>query len=415
MTPAARAYEASHDWLTFEFEPDQLKQIGSIGWAHLGESFSKCQHLSGTPLQPAVAMHLSEVFLRRGALASAAIEGNTLNEEQVEDIVVRKKSMPESQRYQEQEVLNVIEALNEVREEVATSGAFRLTPTWLKQKHAVLMHDLELEEHVVPGEYRNVQVGVGNYRGAPTEDVAYLVERLCTWINEIIEQAETSKSLDQRFFLSFFAATLSHVYVAWIHPFGDGNGRTARLVEAAILANSKTVPWVSTTLLSNYYNKTKPRYYARLDAASRAHDLPGFIAYSAIGFRDELREQIVEVQTQQRRVAWINYIHERFNSEPNTETARRRRDVILSFPQDVEVVKKAIRLLTPEVAVMYANASDKLLNRDLTKLRELGLLREVGRGRFISNIALMDAFIPSPELGVALPVVVRQEGADPVE
>lgn len=406
MTDPRRAYESSHSWLTFKFEPNSLS---SIGWAHLGESYSKCQHLSGTPLQPGFAMHLSEVFLRRGALASAAIEGNTLNEEQVEDIVVHKKSMPESQRYQEQEVLNVIEALHAVRDEVAATGKFRLTPDWLKEKHAVLMQELELEDHVSPGEYRTVQVGVGNYRGAPTEDVEYLMGRLCSWINEIIEQAENSTSLDQRFFLSFFAATLSHVYVAWIHPFGDGNGRTARLVEAAILANSQTVPWVSTTVLSNYYNKTKPRYYARLDAASRNQDLPGFIAYSAIGFRDELREQIIEVQSQQRRVAWINYVHEKFGGEPNTDTARRRRSLILSFPQGVEVPKKGIRLLTPEIAAMYAKASDKLFNRDLTKLKDLGLLRENVRGHFQSNIALMDAFIPRPELGVVLPIVVRQE------
>lgn len=409
MTPSNRAYEASHGWLTFTFEPDKLS---SIAWAHLGESYSKCQHLSGNPLQPAVAMHFSEVFLRRGALASAAIEGNTLNEQQVEDIVVHKKSMPESQRYQEQEVLNVIDALNQVREEVAATGIFRLTPEWLKQKHAVLMRDLELEDHVVAGEYRTVQVGVGNYRGAPSEDVDYLVERLCSWINEIIEQAERNNSLDQRFFLSFFAATLSHIYVAWIHPFGDGNGRTARLVEAAILANSQTVPWVSTTVLSNYYNKTKPRYYSRLDAASRDQDLRGFIAYSAIGFRDELREQIIEVQSQQRKVAWINYVHERFGHEPNTETARRRRGVVLSFPQDVEVTKKGIRLLTPEIALTYANTSDKLLNRDLTKLKDLGLLREIGRGRFVTNIALMDAFLPQPEQGILRSVVVRQDQSE---
>jgi Fic family protein len=409
MTAPQRTYESSHPWLTFNFEPAKLSPIA---WAHLGESYSKCQHLAGTPLKPGVARRLSEVFLRRGALASAAIEGNTLNEQQVEDIVVHNKSMPESQRYQEQEVLNVIDALTEVREEVAATGKFRLSPEWLKQKHAVLMHELELEEHVIPGEYRTVRVGVGNYRGAPAEDVDYLVDRLCSWINGIIEQAENAKSQDWRFFFSFFAATLCHVYIAWIHPFGDGNGRTARLVEAAVLANSQTVPSVSTTVLSNYYNKTKPRYYSRLDAASRAQDLPGFIAYSAIGFRDQLREQIVEVQSQQRSVAWINFIHERFGKNNITAPARRQRDVALSFPVEGEVQKKKIRVLTPEIAVMYAKASDKLFNRDITKLKELGLLREIDRGRFVSNIALMDAFLPKPELGVVHPIVVRQQGSD---
>ncbi|RFA18709.1 Fic family protein [Subtercola boreus] len=405
-----RQYLTSHPWLTFDFNPQSL---GSIAWAHLGEAYSKCQHLIGTPLQPGLAMHLSEVFLRRGALASAAIEGNTLSEQQVEDIIVRNRPLPESQRYQEQEVRNVVTALLEVRKEIAESSKFRLSSEWVLGKHALLLEGLELEEQVTPGEYRTVSVGVGNYRGAPAEDVPYLMERLCVWINEIIDQAEESKTLDNRFFLSFFAATLAHIYLAWIHPFGDGNGRTARLIEAAVLAHSQTVPWVSTTVLSNYYNKTKPRYYQRLEAASRSMDLPGFIAYSAIGFRDELREQIAEVQGAQRRVAWINYVHEAFQPEPSTETAKRRRSVVLALPPDAELTKREIKRLTPEIAVIYATASDKLFSRDLTKLRDLRLIREVGRGRYRSNIRLMDAFVPLPELGVDMPLTVRQEGIEP--
>jgi Fic family protein len=410
--PGARPYETSHPWLTFQFEPQSLN---SIAWAHLGEAFSKCQHLIGTPLQPGLAMHLSEVFLRRGALASAAIEGNTLNEAQVEDILVHNKKLPESQRYQEQEVRNVVDSLLDVRAEIASSEHFRITPEWMLGKHAKLLEGLELEDHVVPGEYRTVSVGVGNYRGAPAEDVPFLMERLCTWINTIVDEAEASDSLDKRFFLSFFAATLAHIYIAWIHPFGDGNGRTARLVEAALLAHSQTVPWVSTTVLSNYYNKTKPRYYQRLDAASRALDLPGFIAYSAIGFRDELREQITEVQDAQRRVAWINYVHEAFQDEPSTETAKRRRAVVLAFPADQSLSKKDIKRLTPEIAVLYAAASDRLFSRDITKLKELQLIREVSRGKFVSNIKLMEAFVPLPELGVTMPLVARQEGVDPAQ
>lgn len=406
MVPTARQYEQTHRWLTFAFDP---KSLGDIAWAHLGEAYSKTQHLIGTPLQPALAMHLSEVFLRRGALASAAIEGNTLNEDQVEEIVVHNKSMPESQRYQEQEVRNVIEALREVREQTTKDGHFRLDPEWILHKHAVLLKDLELEDHVVPGELRTVQVGVGTYKGAPTEDVAYLMTRMCDWINQIMDDAEKSRDLDRRFFYSFFAATLAHVYLAWIHPFGDGNGRTARLVETAILANSQTVPWVSTTVLSNYYNLTKPRYYQRLDAASKALDLAGFIAYAAIGFRDQLREQVREVQSQQRRVAWVNYVHEAFHGEPSTETRDRRRSVALEFPINVELTRREIKRISPDIAIMYATASDRLFSRDLSKLVELKLVREVSRGKYVSNIRLMDAFVPSPELGTDRPVVVRQE------
>ena len=37
-------------------------------------------------------------------------------------------------------------------------------------------------------------------------------------------------------------AMMAHLYLAWIHTFGDGNGRTARLLEFLILARSGKVP-----------------------------------------------------------------------------------------------------------------------------------------------------------------------------
>lgn len=409
--PIPRQFESSHPWLSFSFDS---RQLGHMTWAHLGESYSKCQHLVGTPLQPAVALHMSELFLRRGALASAAIEGNTLNEEQAEDILVRNQRLPESQQYLEQELRNVVTAMTEIRTEVTTDAEFRLSPEWILEKHRVLLADLELEDHVVAGEFRTVSVGVGNYRGAPAEDVPYLVERLCDWVNEMVSEARSASSTDERFFRSFFAATLAHLYIAWIHPFGDGNGRTARIVECAILAHSQTVPWVSTGILSNYYNKTKTRYYQRLDAASRDLQIPDFLAYCALGFRDELRLQIVEVQQQQRRVAWINYVHEKFASEPSNEIAKRRRELVLSMPQGTSVSKKDLRILTTNLARLYATTSDRLFSRDLTKLKELALIREVSPRNFKSNISKMDAFVPRPEFGVSLPVVI-DEDSQPID
>lgn len=122
------------------------------------------------------------------------------------------------------------------------------------------MADMKLEDHVLPWEFRTV--GVGLHKGAPAEDVDFLMQKLCDWLN-------------------------------------------------AILATSGLVPWVSANVLSDFYNRTKSRYYMRLSEASRHDDVMGFVAYSAQGFRDELRSQVEAVQDQQRIVAWINYVHER--------------------------------------------------------------------------------------------------------
>jgi Fic family protein len=79
-------------------------------------------------------------------------------------------------------------------------------------------------------------------------------------------------------------AVVAHLYLAWIHPFGDGNGRTARLVEFQILLSSG-VPSPAAHLLSNHYNQTRSEYYRQLDRASKSGgELAPFIEYGARGF-----------------------------------------------------------------------------------------------------------------------------------
>ena len=116
--PSPRAYQTSHDWITFTTE-DYIKKLTPMAWAHLGESYSKCQHLMGVPLKPGVAEEIADIYLRRGALASAAIEGNTLTEEEVKEILVNDRSLPGSQQYLEQEVRNIWAALHNVEVDVS--------------------------------------------------------------------------------------------------------------------------------------------------------------------------------------------------------------------------------------------------------------------------------------------------------
>jgi cell filamentation protein, protein adenylyltransferase len=62
-----------------------------------------------------------------------------------------------------------------------------------------------------------------------------------------------------------------HIYIAWIHPFGDGNGRRTRMIELLLLAQSG-VPWPAAHLLSNHYNKTRDRCYSGLANSSKVKD-----------------------------------------------------------------------------------------------------------------------------------------------
>lgn len=280
--------------------------------------------------------------------------------------------------------------------EIRSYLGFGLFRKGRKLRDRISRRDLECEDHVVPGEYTGTQLVVGAYRAAPPDDVDYLVDRLCQWLNlEWLAPMHDEKILpDMKFVYAFFAATLAHLYIAWIHPFGDGNGRTARLLECSVLAHSGVVPWVSSNVLSDFYNRTRSRYYQRLAAASQKRDVMGFIQYSAGGFVDMLREQIDTVRKLERRTAWVNYVHEQMRGETSAKAKDRRRMLVLAMPLDHPIGKRSIRGLTPDLAAEYAGKDDKTVSRDVTQLLRLELISEVGQRLYEPNIRIMDAFLP---------------------
>ena len=385
----AREYLRTHPWLTFGFRLEY--DADAWLWALLGEAYSKCQHLIGAPLTPAAADELSRVYLVKGAVATTAIEGNTLTEDEARAILDGERRLPPSQRYLQQEIENVVRALQFVEETTRQGRSITASPEWIKEQNRLILDDLTVDDQVVPGGYTTTRIVAGNYRGAPPADIAYLMDRLTRWLAELTGTRD-GEPANLRFFNAFLAAVLAHLHIAWIHPFGDGNGRTARLVECAFLASSGLVPWVSANLLSDHYNRTRTEYYRRLDRASRAADVAGFVTYAAQGFVDLLREQIEAVQRQQLAVSWVSYVHEQLATLPNTEATARQRKLLLSMP-DAAIPVTALRRLTPELAELYANKSDKTVSRDVNRLEALGL---VHRDRHAVRPALdvMEAFIP---------------------
>ena len=138
--------------------------------------------------------------------------------------------MPESQQYLEQEIVNILTALDGVKDFSHSGNKFQLSRQWILEVHAQLLENLETPDHVVPGETRKVSVAVDQDKAPPAEEVNFLLDQLCDWVNQMLAARDqlAENSPDQAFFHTFFIAILTHLYIAWIHPFGDGNGRTAR-------------------------------------------------------------------------------------------------------------------------------------------------------------------------------------------
>ena len=100
-----KTFEKTHPWLSFQLD---LGRLNHKIWMALGEADSKCEHISGVPLQPATAENLHMLYLAKGVRATTAIEGNTLSEEEVIERIEGKLALPPSREYLGKEVDNIV-------------------------------------------------------------------------------------------------------------------------------------------------------------------------------------------------------------------------------------------------------------------------------------------------------------------
>ncbi len=336
-----RTYEQTHSWITFKF--DLRRELDAECWLLLGEVISKIDHIAGVPLQPDLAEELSRIYLSKGAHATTQIEGNTLTEEQVRRRVDHDLNLPASQQYLGQEIDNVVAGYNLIVEDVVSQRIAPLTAERIRLFNELVLRDIEPddEQDVPPGHFRTRGVLVGShYRGAPAEDCTYLVDRLCSWLTDL--RNEVKGSAYERP-VAVLSAILAHLYIAWIHPFEDGNGRTSRLVEYQLLSEAGA-PVVAGHVLADHYNRTRSAYYRELRRTSREpYTLTGLIKYALQGFVDGLRQQISEIQNQQLGTAWHNFVYEVLHKD--TPAVSRQRKLLLSLPA-TGVAKGDIRTLT---------------------------------------------------------------------
>ena len=380
-------YERTHPWLQFTFD---ARRLSFSAWTFLGESKSMCASISLTPLRPDVAEQLYRVFLAKGVQATTAIEGNTLSEAQVLAELDGVLEVPPSQEYLKQEVANVITAFQQIAGLPLAGKTYKLDVAGICEVNRAVLVGLELDDGVIAGRIREHEVRVGKYAGAPSEECQMLLQRMCDWLNDPgLNRTETDTD---SILWAIIRAALAHLYIAWIHPFGDGNGRTARLVEYQILLRSG-VPAPSAHVLSNHYNMTRTEYYRQLAHASESRSPDDFVEYSIQGFRDGLIGQSKWIREQLLDIVWRNYVHERFR-EKSSKAHTRRRTLLLDLSrQEKPVPHSQLRVISPLLAEAYAKKTKKTLSRDLTALIEMGLIEKTRAG-YRARREVIYAFMP---------------------
>jgi len=123
-----------------------------------------------------------------------------------------------------------------------------------------------------------------------------------------------------------------HYHFASMHPFLDGNGRTARALEALLLqrAGLRDTAFIA---MSNYYYEEKTRYLSVLsDVRSLGHDLTPFLIFALQGVKNQCGRLFSEISISVKRAVFRNMMYDLFQ---RLQTPRKR---VIALRQ-IEILK----------------------------------------------------------------------------
>jgi Fic family protein len=374
--------------ISFKFNRD----LGEKSVNLLGQCYAYINSMLNTPISPDHHQQMLILSLKKGALATTAIEGNTLTEEELA-LIQNGKDIAPSKKYQQQEIENILNAFNSILEKlVREKNPDIITPELIRNFHKMVGENIGESFGGNPGAFRRKNVIVGNvYRPPSFENVEERIKKLCDWLLRDFHYTK-----DQNFNEAVFEAIVVHIYIAWIHPFEDGNGRTARLLEFYLLLRAG-VPSIASHILSNHYNDTRTEYYRQLQYASETGEIKEFIQYALLGFRDGLEKVIELIHNEQTELTWKNHVHDitekMQNDEKYQKTARRIRLLAYYIPADKFLSIEEIRILNIKIAKEYKELSPQTLRRDLELLKDKNLLK-ADKNKYRANHELLRSLIP---------------------
>ena len=308
--------------------------------------------------------------LIRSAHHSTSIEGNPLSLEEVTDLLEGREvtAHPREKR----EVLNYVEVLDYIDREYQSRPDKPVTEDTICQLHRLVVRGV-LPEHKA-GRYRRVPVVVGipatgevRFRPPDWDEVPRLMADLVAWLNS----PQTSA------LMPVLQAGIAHYEFVRIHPFVDGNGRTARAL-ATLLLYKRGFDTKRFFALEEYYNVDRQSYYGALAAADQSGDLTEWLEYFVQGIAVEM------VRLEQRITALGQIVRQ----APGTEAA-----ALGLNSRQIRALEFLLRepRLTTALYVQLNRVSRATAQRDLADLVARGLLRRRGVGRGIHYV------LPEPD------------------
>lgn len=202
---------------------------------------------------------LKSIFHILESVGSARIEGNRTT---VSEYIEEKVNEGNIKKEQFTEIANVEKAMQYIEDSIEEGT--KITHMFIRELHSLTVDTLTDEGDRTPGQYRTWNVGIQKSSHTPPEHYKVLedMEELLTFINE-----ELSPKYD------LLKIAQAHHRFTWIHPFGNGNGRTVRLLTYALLIKyGFNVKEGSLLNPSAVFFNDRDKYYEMLSIADKGED-----------------------------------------------------------------------------------------------------------------------------------------------
>lgn len=341
------------------------------------------QTVKDLPILPSLSAQLESELIRRSIFSTAAIEGNPLKEDAVAEII----DSPEKNKLMEVreiEIANLKDAYDFIKDLRISDSMPSLDEKFIKNVHKLITKNIKHENNS-PGLYRNciVKVGDKHHGGVYTPpkclpDIQKLMREYIEWIN-----SEDVLSLEPT-----IRAALAHYYLGLIHPFADGNGRTARIIEASLLKLSgmKYIP----AMLSNFYYRNMDEYFITFSITrkNKDHDVTPFLEFILKGCIDSLNDIKQRITYYIRKFTLRDYYDFLKSKKMITH---RQNELLISLLEQNEKYSFVFNELfnVSPFRLLYSNVSKRTARRDLKKLKTMTILN-AEKNRYFLNWRTLD-------------------------
>ncbi len=284
-------YEMPRNWIGYD--PRAIMQ-------ELMEAKAAMLALTQIPYQRSWADELQRIQLKREVAGTSRIEGAEFTDRELDEAMRETPEQLET-RSQKQAAC----AVAAYRWIAQLPGDRPVDEDLIREVHRRIVCGCD-DDHCPPGQIRNrdqnVLFGAPRHRGA--EGGEECVEAFSKLAEAVRSHFREHDPLIQ--------ALALHYHFAAMHPFLDGNGRTARALEALMLQRTGLRDTLFIAM-SNYYYEHKTGYLNALnEARAGGHDLAPFLKFGLKGIENQCRRLFAEIRLQVEKALYRNTVNELF-------------------------------------------------------------------------------------------------------